>query len=106
MRRAALVFGAVAVLGTPVVARAQVVRDGFVVANGPVRATAISGKTLYIGGDFTAMGPVTGGGVPVDSITGAPLAGFPRVHGEVWTVVADGAGGWYFGGVFTAVGGL
>jgi hypothetical protein len=75
------------------------------VTNGPVRAVAASGNTIYLGGRFTQVGPPHGGGVMVDPLTGAPLPGFPRVAGRVRAAIPDGAGGWYIGGVFFGVGG-
>src|SRR5437016_5637729 len=56
------------------VARAQTVRQDMWVANSTVRAAAVSGHTLYIGGDFTRVGPPTGSGVPVDAMSGDALA--------------------------------
>lgn len=87
-------------------AHAQVVRDNFPVTNGPVYATVLSGDTLYIAGDFTQVGPATGGGVPIDAASGALVSGFPKVTGGVYAAVSDGAGGWYIGGGFNAVGGI
>ncbi|HEY6196169.1 MAG TPA: T9SS type A sorting domain-containing protein [Candidatus Eisenbacteria bacterium] len=63
------------------------------------------GHTLYLGGSFLYVGPSTGGGVPCDAHTAAPLPSYPRVVGRVYTVVADGQGGWYIGGLFSYVGG-
>ncbi len=74
--------------------------------DGSVFTIARSGNTLYVGGDFNAVGPNSGGGVPVDRVTGEPLPSFPRVTGVVRTVVPDGAGGWFIGGTFVAVGGV
>src|ERR1044072_5569420 len=56
-------------------------------------------------GSFLYVGPSTGGGVPCDAHTAAPLPSYPRVVGRVYTVVADGQGGWYIGGLFSYVGG-
>src|SRR6266581_7754783 len=42
-------------------AEAQVVRNDFDVTNGVVNATVLSGNTLYIGGQFSRVGPATGG---------------------------------------------
>src|SRR5437764_221244 len=70
--------------------------------NGTVAAIARIGNTLYIGGQFSTVGPCTGGGVPVDRETGVPRIDFPRVAGRVSAVVSDGAGGWFVGGHFTA----
>ena len=73
--------------------------------NGDVRAIAIGAdETVYLGGDFTQVGPVTGGGVPLNASTGATAA-LPSVAGTVHAVAADGVGGWYLGGYFSGVGG-
>jgi WD40 repeat protein len=70
-----------------------------------VRAVAVAADgTAYLGGDFRSVGVRTGQGVPLDATTGLPKA-FPFVDGEVFAVVSDGAGGWFIGGQFTAVGG-
>src|SRR5580765_2840576 len=79
-------------------------------ASGPVYATAISGRTLYIGGDFSFVGPYTGCGVPLDA-GGVAVKGFSKVLGTgvfagVFAVVPDGSGGWYVGGQFDSVGGV
>ena len=87
-------------------AQAQSVRTDFYGTNGTVNAEVLSGNTLYLGGSFTRVGPQTGCGVPLDAVSGAPVAGFPLVLGQVNAVAPDGAGGWYLGGSFTSVGGL
>ncbi len=79
-------------------------------ANSRVYTTARSGNTLYIGGDFTFVGPNTGGGAQMSATTGQ-LAGTPLTiaggfsTGHVHAVIPDGSGGWYIGGDFTTVGG-
>jgi hypothetical protein len=87
-------------------ALAQSVREDFYVTDGGVEATALSGTTLYIGGNFGSVGPASGSGVPIDAATGAPVAGFPKVAGTVNAVVPDGTGGYFIGGFFSGVGGL
>ena len=87
-------------------ARAQTIRPDFDITNGTVNATVLSGNTLYIGGSFSSVGRVTGAGVPLDATTGTAVSGFPMVVGQVNAVAADGAGGWYIGGLFTTVGGV
>lgn len=87
-------------------ASAQIVRTDVHVTNGFVNAALVSGNTLYIGGSFYAVGPASGGGVPFDAGTGAPVAAFPKVAGNLRAVVSDGAGGWFIGGNFNAVGGV
>jgi len=85
---------------------AQTLRHEFWVPNSMVRAALLDGNTLYLGGDFTRLGPVTGSGVPIDAGTGAPVADFPIVVGDVSSALADGAGGWFIGGDFSSVGGV
>ena len=80
------------------------------IVDGPVQAATRLGDVLYIGGRFAsvapggnalgtvyALSPVTG------AATGAPA--FPGIAGAVRAIVADGAGGYYVGGVLTTVGG-
>ena len=93
----------VACLLSSMPARAQVVRQGFYATNGSVITAVLSGNTLYIGGWFTRVGPATGGGLPIDGSSGSPISGFPKVAGTVQAVVADGSGGWYIGGRFSAL---
>lgn len=83
---------------------AQVVRGDFYVTDGTVRAMVRAGSALYIGGDFTRVGPATGAGVPIDTVTGIALSGFPKIVGTVLAAAPDGAGGWYVGGDFGRVG--
>jgi len=72
--------------------------------DGDVRAILVDGNTIYIGGIFSRVGPVTGGGVPIGAESGLPEAAYPKVTGFVSAVVPDGLGGWYIGGDFTRVG--
>ncbi|MCC6302294.1 MAG: chitobiase/beta-hexosaminidase C-terminal domain-containing protein [Gammaproteobacteria bacterium] len=78
-------------------------------ANDSIRALALSpdGRTLYIGGDFTAVGGVARNHLAsVSTTTGAVLPWDPGADGRVRALVlsADGAT-LYAGGDFTAVGG-
>jgi len=77
------------------------------VTNGTVWAIAAgAGGTTYIGGDFTYVGPNTGGAAALDATSGAPDLALPLVEGTADAAVSDGAGGYYIGGVFTRVGGV
>lgn len=76
------------------------------VTNGPVHAIAQAGNTIYIGGEFTRVGPYTGGGVPIEASSGSALAKFPKVNGFICAVCPDGNGGWYIGGLFNKVDGI
>ena len=85
-----------------------VVDVGGVNENRAVSAIATDNAgNIYIGGSFKHIGPATGGGVPIDKITGrASNAAFPIVVGTVFASAPDGKGGWYIGGSFTGVNGL
>jgi hypothetical protein len=85
---------------------AQVVNQDLWTTNGTVSAVVHSGGTTYIGGSFDFVGPVTGGGGPVSIWSGELDPSFPRVDGHVFAADSDGAGGWYIGGLFTAVDGI
>lgn len=99
-------LGAFAFLGAvllPPLAWAQVLRDNLWVTNGPVNTVAVSGNVIYLGGEFTQVGPVTGGGIAFDAGTGAAIQPYSMVAGSVLAVASDNSGGWYIGGNFTAV---
>lgn len=83
--------------------------DATYVTDGSVEATARAGSTIYIGGDFSEVGPRTGPFAAIDSSTAKPQANLPEVSGGqalVAAIAADGTGGWYLGGDFTHVGGV
>jgi hypothetical protein len=86
--------------------KAQTVNDSLWITNGTVYAITpgSDGKTLYIGGLFSAIGPYTGHGVVLDTVSGTTDAVFPKVNGRVYSVIPDGSGGWFIGGEFTTVG--
>jgi hypothetical protein len=74
------------------------------VTNGDVHAITRNGDTIYVGGQFSYIGPNTGGGRAVDLTTGQLVTKqFLYINGEVKAVVSDGSGGWLIGGVFTKV---
>jgi hypothetical protein len=91
--------------GMPRTVAAQSIQDNFWITDGSVRTILPVGNLIYIGGDFTYVGPFTGNGAAVDATTGQSL-GLPRVNGQVYAIAPDGAGGWYIGGDFTDVGGV
>ncbi|MGB4442324.1 MAG: hypothetical protein WBJ62_08890 [Coriobacteriia bacterium] len=64
-----------------------------------------SDGTLYIGGEFTHVGPPTGGFGAIGA-DGRISGAYPYVDGQVFCSVADGSGGFYIGGDFTSVGGV
>jgi trimeric autotransporter adhesin len=76
-----------------------------IATNQPVAALAAVGSRVYLGGDFSRVGPVSGAAVLLDGVTGRTAAPFPKVEGIVFVAIPDGAGGHYVGGAFGAVGG-
>jgi hypothetical protein len=102
---------ALAGLVTPLIAShhpalAQAADPDFWQTSASVRALAVDGNTLYLGGGFDFVGPWTGGGVPIDPVTAAAVGPYARVQGTVYTIAPDGAGGFYLGGDFDRVGGF
>ena len=87
-------------------ASAQVLRDDLWVTNGGVYASTVVGNTLYLGGNFSRVGPATGGLMPVHVTTGSPLQVPLLVDGTIKAIVPDGAGGWYVGGGFRHIQGF
>lgn len=84
---------------------AQTLLDHMWETDGFVTSLATSGRTVYLGGDFTYVGPRTGGLVGTDPTTGAVLPTFPSIPGaRVVASVPDGAGGWYVAGEFASYG--
>ena len=66
-----------------------------------VWATATSGNTTYVGGEFTSLAPTTAQAGAIDGQSGAPQPGFPKVDsGTVNVATPDGKGGWFVGGSF------
>ena len=76
----------------------------FWMPNGPINAILVTNDTVYIGGDFSYVGPRTGPAVVFDETSGQLLAAPPRIGGFLKAVVSDGAGGWFVGGSFTNIG--
>ncbi|MBI5450406.1 MAG: chitobiase/beta-hexosaminidase C-terminal domain-containing protein [Gammaproteobacteria bacterium] len=74
-------------------------------ANGPVDSTALSpdGKTLYLGGSFSYVGPHSGAATVLEA-DGQFQAASSLLEGKVYSVAADSSGGWYVGGDFSIAG--
>ncbi|MBI5170564.1 MAG: T9SS type A sorting domain-containing protein [Candidatus Eisenbacteria bacterium] len=93
-------------LHSAIAAHAQVVDPNLWVTNGKVSATLLDGARLYVGGQFSYVGPQTGSFTSYDWIDQHLKTRWPRVDGTVLCAAPDGAGGWYIGGTFTKVGGF
>ncbi len=85
--RGDLIVAAACALLSSGVGFAQTIDENLWVTNGPVYSVVRDGGTIYIGGAFTRVGPVTGGGVPLDGASGALPPSFPKVNGAVYAVI-------------------
>lgn len=83
---------------------AQMAHENIPVTNGRVSSLVRDGNTIYIGGNFTGLGPNVPKGSSISTTTGLPNLNYVKPNDYVNTVVSDGAGGWYIGGEFTQVG--
>ena len=72
--------------------------------NGAVHAIVTAEDALYIGGEFTYIGPRTGSFAAIDTATAKGLERFPLIDGLVRCAAPDGIGGWYVGGQFSIAG--
>lgn len=61
-------------------------------------------NVVYIGGDFTSIGPVQQFGTKIDLGSGVPDYNAPMPNLFVSVSIPDGTGGWYIGGSFTMFG--
>ncbi len=94
------------VLAAPAFAVVPSTPDSTYVANGYASSVARAGNTVYVGGNFTQIGPRTGGFVSLDPTSGAYDPHQAQTNGTVYAVASDGNGGEYIGGTFTTVGGV
>ncbi|MDP2304044.1 MAG: T9SS type A sorting domain-containing protein [Ignavibacteria bacterium] len=104
MKNSYYLFIALLFVIVPGITNSQTLQENLYVTNGSVKATKISGNTLYIGGDFTQVGPSTGYGAAIDTSTGTYDPSMPKVNGAIYAIAPDGLGGWFIGGTFTYVG--
>jgi putative pyrroloquinoline-quinone binding quinoprotein/beta-propeller uncharacterized protein DUF5122 len=87
-----------AVLAAPApAAEPELKRLDTYVASDPVNTLLPVRGRLFVGGDFTRIGPDTGPAAVLDPETGG-LGPFPYVIGSVRAAVPDGSGGWYLAG--------
>ncbi len=104
--RFALAIPLVVVTGlAPSPVRAQHADPAFPIVHGRVYASALHEGTLYLGGQFTRVGPNSGAFGFVDAVTGGTTP-TPRVEGTVYAIAPDLVGGFYLGGAFQSVGGV
>jgi hypothetical protein len=76
------------------------------ITNGTVNSVVYSNNKVYLGGEFSYVGPMVPFGTVLNSSTGLPNMSYAAPNGAVRAVLPDGSGGWYIGGDFTSVGGV
>jgi hypothetical protein len=91
-------------LAPPVLAAPNSSPDETWVTDGSVFSMAQVGNRVYLGGNFSQVGPNVGFGAALNATDGQRDTAFPKVNGRILAAVPDGSGGWYIGGDFTKVG--
>lgn len=75
--------------------------------DGQVESTELKGDTLYFGGNFTRIYPPeisSKNGAQINLTNGSVNGNIPKPNGVINSVISDGVGGWYIGGIFNKVG--
>ena len=75
------------------------------IADGTVSTVAATPGGVYVGGDFSLLGPLTGSWVDVRA-SGSVIPARKAVSGAVSVAVSDGGGGWFLRGEINGVGGV
>src|SRR4026207_226729 len=81
-------------------------RHDFWVVDGFVFTTVVTNGVVYVGGELRSVAPNAGRGALLNIFSGESSPLLPQVNGAILSVVPDGAGGWFVGGEFTAIGGF
>lgn len=78
----------------------------WVAYNGAVNTLAKDtvNNIIYLGGNFTYVGPPEANGAAINQSTLSTITAFSNPNGEVKVTIPDGSGGWYIGGSFSTVG--
>jgi hypothetical protein len=77
------------------------------VTDAEVWTSLVHNSNLYIGGDFTRVGPYQSRLAMLNTTTGAESATpIPTANNSINNVISDGDGGWFVGGNFTVIGDL
>ena len=85
---------------------ATVLREDFWVPDGIVYTAVATNGVIYVGGDFKTVCPNAGRGEVFNIFSAESKPLLPQANGGIFAVVADGSGGWFIAGDFTAVGGI
>jgi hypothetical protein len=77
--------------------------NDFPTVNKTISGFAVSGSTLYIGGNFDQAGVSAYGFAKLNASDASVDADFPSTNGTVLSILPDDNGGYYIGGSFTKV---
>ena len=69
-------------------------QEKFWTTDGTVYSMLETNGVVYIGGDFSYVGPNNGSGAVAATNNTNPSLGWPGVDGDVYAAVSDGTGGW------------
>lgn len=76
----------------------------FWTTDGQVNTVERVGNTLYFGGFFDYIGPITGCLVPIQLSTENMILNYTQVNGTVYKIINDNNGGYFICGNFTVPG--
>lgn len=79
---------------------AQTLDKNYYITDRDVVNVVQHGNTIYLGGNFSVVGPNTGHAALFDDAAGAWNNKMPNINGEVDAIAPDGSGGWFIGGYF------
>lgn len=79
-------------------------RSDFWLPDGVVHAVLETNGVIYLGGEFTSLSPNLPTSAMLNAVNGHADLTFPPVAGILYSVIPDGAGGWFIGGRFNRVG--
>lgn len=101
----AVLFLLLSSLGNFLSGAAVIVADHWI-TDGEIVAMTATADTLYAGGKFEVVGPNRGSFAVPDPTDGSSAQDLPFIQGgTVYTIISDGASGWYVGGDFTTING-
>ena len=86
--------------------RAQLPESAVWVSGSYDLKTVRTGQTLYVGHTGGYFGRYSGFSARLDAASGQAVHDWPIVDGPVYSIISDGANGWYLGGQFQHVAGL
>lgn len=94
------------------ICHSQQIKKQLPTPNGPIYASHVDGNTLYIGGNFSQFSQQASSFAQANTSNLENLGNWPlftnssNLPANIYTIITDGADGWYVGGDFAFVNGL